>query len=683
MVLVDVGRAANLERRRLSAIQTTQGSEDVGKESDEGIEDSVAFKASEDDLYWSRLMQEVESMSMPTPAPLQCGMEIDLTCRSRADANILCEDMPRPSTTECTDNTGLEFIYNNCTCECSDNDQEAFTCVDDETCVTEEAMLVTCIGEGEVFCNCTVIEGERVIISAIILPDQLTCSITNPTTGQVCQELIFDPTGNTAKLELGDKFGSLTVAQCTGDEELNCVPEIEYLYTVTNNGPTDLEVTSLVRTCDGDVRSLENAVGGIIPAGLAGGLIEPSFIDVCRANPIEKTVRITADSTEAGYGPCEADDELTIPAPSFLPDFAAPPPSATPAVPDPVEPPVSSPTIGSRPSEPTILATTNPPSGEDTSPNTTPPTIDSAPDPPSTIVVLPPSTIDIDPSEPSGESRDEGVSTLEPQPLADCHLNLRTTCRSDDSRPGDCSWIFPVVQRSHSQASRVTFRYKGGSCSNTSPFHRITCNDYEGGAPTEIGTETLVKITDASGLELFNDKVAVGDTITIEPNLSHDMSAGEYSDADATFTISTQDGKTVLQTFEFESGCWHNLYLSDRFASMDIAGFTVGEGDDAVTSSYFYEAEFTYELTNISEEGDIVVSTLEVDMGDLGKFDITDQISSPIGPNESVTAMKNITIDLSSRTRHQSNAFARGTMVGATECLNGDFYSFGPETHRK
>jgi len=291
-------------------------------------------------------------------------MSVDLDCRHPPDPapndnQISCAEIPQPPLS-CTDATDVKLMYEENTC-----DGDASTNCTDYQCTADSSVRVICTGGGELFCNCTVEEGGFIVLtSLVILPNEMTCSVENANTGEVCQEVSFDSSGNDVGLDLGDRFGSLVVSSCTGEgsPEQNCIVDVDYYYTVRNDGFSSsgyLEITNFTRTCDGELLIFDNVENGPIGARLAPGAVgylrEESSIDVCRSVAMVKGVRVDA-LFDGNPGPCFVEDDLIIPvhpvAPTLPPVTPAPvTPAPLTAAPSPA-PTTASPTASPTTAEP-------------------------------------------------------------------------------------------------------------------------------------------------------------------------------------------------------------------------------------------------------------------------------------------------------------------------------------------
>jgi len=246
-------------------------------------------------------------------------------------------------------------VYEEATCE----DDASTSCTDYE-CNRGSTTLVTCTANGELFCNCTAEEGGLIVItSQVVLPDEMTCVVSNPDNGDICQEFSFDSSGDDVGLDLGDRFGSLTVSSCTGEgkPEQNCLADVAFYYRIANVGSNDLQIVNFTRTCDGVplyfTEITDGPVGVVLREGISGYVQEKSTIDVCRNVNIDKGLFAEGITFDNGalLGPCSTENDLIIPVHPLAPTSA--PVTPAPVTPAPVTPAPSP--------VPTTLAPTLPP----------------------------------------------------------------------------------------------------------------------------------------------------------------------------------------------------------------------------------------------------------------------------------------------------------------------------------
>ena len=222
---------------------------------------------------------------------------------------------------ECIERLTLSYIK--CPCEDSDFSQpeESVTCIDfpDNSISEGTPALVTCVNAERIFCNCTVREGETIVIQGPdggCLPDEVTCTINDSMDGSTCQSVTFDTSGDVA-LNLKDKFGKLTVEGCdNGAEELDCRVEVDYLYILSNTSPDPVTALTMVRDCDGETVDLISSLAAddpnrVITPGNQLPVQEPGIIDACADAPVCIEKGLVGELEQNG-AECEAPGELNF-----------------------------------------------------------------------------------------------------------------------------------------------------------------------------------------------------------------------------------------------------------------------------------------------------------------------------------------------------------------------------------
>lgn len=177
--------------------------------------------------------------------------QLTLSCLA-TDNVTACKYMERPEE-QCVNNAILSFTYNSRTCDgFTSSKQSRYACTDKTNIVHSEEVRVTCVNEGVVFCNCSVKEDGRVMIASLnqILPDTLTCTVSDIDDGTAFQEFTFDPSGDT-DMKLKDVFGSLTLESCEDDDgnKNTCLVDANYSYQVNNTGQNRVIITDFWRFC--------------------------------------------------------------------------------------------------------------------------------------------------------------------------------------------------------------------------------------------------------------------------------------------------------------------------------------------------------------------------------------------------------------------------------------------------
>jgi len=164
------------------------------------------------------------------------------------------------------------------------------------------------------------------------LPEAINCTLSS-SRGSIIQENVIDTSGQVT-LNLQNKFGALTVVAC---DQLTCIQNITYSYTVSNVGGVEMHVTQLERIFNGVPTDLLPYLPNpdLFP-GQSTSLKDSYTIDVCKAGTYATEVNVEAQPS--GGRPClnNATYTFTItpppptPAPTMTPLAPTMPPTAPP-----------------------------------------------------------------------------------------------------------------------------------------------------------------------------------------------------------------------------------------------------------------------------------------------------------------------------------------------------------------
>jgi hypothetical protein len=234
-------------------------------------------------------------------------VQVELTCFT-ADG-IACDTLMKPEGT-CSDGSSIntvKFQLKFGTCEESVNSQSEFlnTCTDEASLPGGgEVVRVTCLdSSSNLLFSENVNEGDYVTISGTgALPEEMTCSIFS-TTGDLLQSFMINTSGQ-VDLFLKEKFGSFELVSC---DDLDCVPEVTYTYTVFNTGTVPVTVTTFEREQNGEKEDLLPEINPIIEAGSTATASETEMIDLCMDGEYLTTVLVEAFPPTGLVCPSEAE----------------------------------------------------------------------------------------------------------------------------------------------------------------------------------------------------------------------------------------------------------------------------------------------------------------------------------------------------------------------------------------
>ena len=221
----------------------------------------------------------------------------------------------------------------------------------------------------------------------------------------------------------------------------------------------------------------------------------------------------------------------------------------------------------------------------------------------------------------------------------------------------------------------MKFKFNGGDCgqsSNLQPSSVFSCQDFNAGPPREDGVQSYIVITgaDENAIVYFSGFVAVGDDFLVDDdgnNLADDMNITIYSSDD----ISSQ---TILQSMAFHSSCDINLFLKDRFGSVQLTVF-INEQQGVVSCDF--NVTFVYTVENTSKEGnDLKLQTLG-SATNLGRLNLTSEVKNAIiAPDNSLTFARAVMLDLSLAVKYFVDTSVTAVSPQGFICRDDDFLTF-------
>jgi hypothetical protein len=212
----------------------------------------------------------------------------------------------------------------------------------------------------------------------------------------------------------------------------------------------------------------------------------------------------------------------------------------------------------------------------------------------------------------------------------------------------------------------MTWRFNGGDCEqsfNIQEADQFTCTDFSGGAPTEGSAWlTVTSVKDESDV-YFDGEVRVGDLFTM---FAGNTNKGKF-DADSFFYVYSDSSKTnLLQLSSVHTSCSQNLFLKDKFGSVQLLIFENEFG----LFTCFVQATYAFTLTNqgAADSGTIVEFTSTTN-------GVTDDCLSAIPdgggtvqPGDTVIVDKQVLIDMTVRQEYNTVAYIRAETPGGFSC---------------
>jgi hypothetical protein len=272
-----------------------------------------------------------------------------------------------------------------------------------------------------------------------------------------------------------------------------------------------------------------------------------------------------------------------------------------------------------------------------------------------------------------------------PGPTNTCDLGLLIEC-IPPFEAESCDNIPPVPVICEQRPFEMIFRYNGGDCSgsfNIQPENLFTCTDFNDGPPTVDGTVSYITAVELGGGEVyFSGFAEVGGEFTMlaEELFAANMNVTIYESRGFTNVTDIVQPENILQTILYHSSCSRNLFLKDRFGSVQLVVF-VNEVQGTV--SCFANATLIFDITvPIDIEGGIVTLTsltviTNIDNANGGIFDLSDQVAGVVvTPGSPFVATAMITLDLTQRMKYTGLGTIASVTDEGEECSGTDFFTF-------
>mmetsp|Transcript_13324 Transcript_13324/g.28270 ORF Transcript_13324/g.28270 Transcript_13324/m.28270 type:complete len:386 (-) Transcript_13324:2053-3210(-) len=184
--------------------------------------------------------------------------------------------------------------------------------------------------------------------------------------------------------------------------------------------------------------------------------------------------------------------------------------------------------------------------------------------------------------------------------VTSCSIGVEVSCTTEAATGGDtgqCADILAIGTRCDERATRMTMKYNGGDCTqsfNIQEIDQFGCVDTGAGPPTTGSVWIVVAALKDPATVYFEGSVEVGGTFDM-------FDGGERFEADSTVTVYPDSDKTeVLQVSNFHTSCSQNLFLKDKFGSIQVVEFENGQG----IFSCFVDATYSYAIANTGSVND-------------------------------------------------------------------------------
>lgn len=591
------------------------------------------------------------SQSPSTPQPTGvCDIDLTLTCQTVEDdvdcLELTGEQTPQCSCPECV--RTLKFQYKASSCDGASN------CIDEDGGPDFAATLVITPANvgSEILFTGEVVVGTEVTVTpsssdpTACIPDSLDVFVLSRADGTLKQTSTIKTTcGARSDLYLLQAYGAIqfTGYSCDQTDVHDCFVAVDHEIEVCNIGVVDLEISDLQITIDDTTTDLLDVLENVTASDLVLATTQcfaattfPTVVERCGDNIYSQSSSVIAISPT---GPECADSQeiafsLNVGSARPSPEPSAAP-SNLPSV-SPSHPPTPSPSAN-----PTA-SPSSPPSGN-----------------PSAAPSFPPS----------------------PAPTQECGLGMSIGC-TPPLNADSCSTIPPFLTLCQQRPFEMIFLFNGGDCSgsfNVQPSTLFVCEDYHGGPPTQRGDVAyIVAFQLGGGEEYFAGFVEVGQEFTLlaATKFAANMNITIYDPGMLTDGELIAQPENILQTIIYHSSCSKNLFLKDRFGSVQLVVF-VNELQGTVTC--FQNATLSFEIeAPVNIEGSSVVLSQLTVVGSAGIFDLTPKVAGvEIGPTMPFIVTQKILLDLTARQKYRFLGTAVGNIVGSDdECIGNSIIEF-------
>ena len=233
--------------------------------------------------------------------------------------------------------------------------------------------------------------------------------------------------------------------------------------------------------------------------------------------------------------------------------------------------------------------------------------------------------------------------------------------------------ILPIVSRCDVGATRIGVKYNGGACDQSftiQPFNQFDCTDFAG-SPLSTTKPAYLHVTErnATSVVYFSGTVEAGSSY----NLTNE---GDRLAANSNHQVFADEndflaGNSPIQIANFHTSCSQNLFLKDRFGSIQIVEF---ENDEGVFSR-FLPVTFAIDVGNVAAGGNPITVTeftgyVASDSDTLGvTSDLLLQLADPtLQPGESKMVIMESEVDMTVRQNYAAVVDVTAVTSGGTTC---------------
>jgi hypothetical protein len=263
----------------------------------------------------------------------------------------------------------------------------------------------------------------------------------------------------------------------------------------------------------------------------------------------------------------------------------------------------------------------------------------------------------------------------------DCTLGITLTCKPEEGLvtvEGTCYGLSNQLVMCDDSPLHLTFRYHAENCSinfNIQPASLSGCEDFASSLPQRAYI-TMTDLDDANHI-VFSGFVNAGEnfeasaTDSFGNRFPENVEVSVFDPQDLTDPQEITQPENVMQTLFFDSSCSRNLFLNDRFGTLQVVEFVSLSG----IASNFINATLQLVIDIPSFDGDSVelLSSL-IHTNRFGTLDLASEITGMVFRDGDgfVSAPIPIVVDSSVPGRYEFRIEIYGRTINGMQDVCGD-----------
>jgi len=248
-----------------------------------------------------------------------------------------------------------------------------------------------------------------------------------------------------------------------------------------------------------------------------------------------------------------------------------------------------------------------------------------------------------------------------------------------------CDIGIPPVRNCEGKPIQLVLLLNGGDCSQSYHFQTngddFECNDFNGGVPTERGSQVYIYTTNEGGSKVYHDGwVSVGDLFTHELDGIDTIHGGPNAYMSIYSSDDIANPANLLQVVKFHQYCQVNTFLKDKYgASQLVIWANYEQGTASCFANQTFNFEINVPINDILFEGEsatinslTVASNVEPFFYDLSA-EVAGQV---VQPGDSIQSSFTIPIDLTVYQEYNILITLQATTSDGRNCTGTALSSF-------